>query len=236
MRFTFSDTSVLNDGYVLTPCSDPAASCAGVIEFQVTPRLSLRSTGEPLPDQLLDTATGAFTSRLHPDPAAPTVIGPVSDDLIFRAGDPQLDVNKTPEATTVQPGQLGTFNLVTTNNGTANLPDLTVSDPLPKGILFDPTFVGDGGQPFTVTWSNLPPGYPPPPTAVFTTTADPTQTDRVGLVGWTFPGWPMPPNSTVTILFRYTLEPGVLAGDVITNTMGASSPWPTSLAPRRTRW
>ena len=34
----------------------------------------------------------------------------------------------------------------------------------------------------------------------------------------------MPPNSTVTIVYRYTLEPGVTAGQVITNTMGASSP------------
>ena len=226
LRFTFTDTSTLNEGYVLTPCpgTDPTESCAGVIDFDVVPRLTLLSTGGPLPDEVLDTATGAFTTRLHPDPDAPTVIGPVTDNLVFRVGDPQLDVDKTPEASTVQPGQLGTFNLTTTNNGTANLPDVTVSDPLPTGILFDRTFVGDGGQPYTVTWSNLPAGYPAPPNAVFEAVADPAEPDRVGLVRWTFPGWPMPPNSSVTILFRYTLEPGVLAGDVIVNTMGASSP------------
>ncbi|MFZ1491603.1 MAG: DUF5979 domain-containing protein, partial [Ilumatobacteraceae bacterium] len=226
LRFTFSDTSTLNDGFVLTPCpgTNPAAPCAGVVNFNVVPRLSLRSSGEPLPEELLDTATGAFTTQLHPDPANPSLIGPVTDNLLFVAGDPKIDVNKTPEVTTVAPGQYGTFNLTTTNNGTANLPDVTVSDPLPAGLLFDPTFAGDGGQPYTVTWSNLPPGYPAPPDPVFEMTADILQPDRVGLVRWTFPGWNMPPNSSVTILYRYSLEPGVLAGQVIVNTMGASSP------------
>jgi uncharacterized repeat protein (TIGR01451 family) len=223
LRFTFSDTSTVNDGFVLTPCDETA--CTGIIEFQVQPRLSLRSTGAPLPDELLDSASGAFTTRLHPDPADPVLIDEVTDNLLFVPGDPQLDVDKTPENTTVAPGQLATFNLVTTNNGTANLPNLTVSDPLPAGIGFDDTFADpDTGQPFTVTWTNLPAGYPAPPDAVFETTPDPSDPSRIGLLRWTFPGFDMPPNATVTIFFRYTLEPGVTAGEQITNTMGASSP------------
>ena len=223
MRFTFSDTSVLNDGFVITPCS-PDSDCAALINFQVRPRISLKSTGEPVPDQLLDTATGAFTTRLHPDPANPQPIPPATDDLNFVEGSHQIDVIKGPDNRTVTPGQLTTFALTVRNNGTGNLPDLVVADPLPTGILFDGTFEGDGGEPYTVVWSSLPTGYEPPPAPVFVATADPDQPDRVGFVSWTFPDWDMPPNAQVVITFGYTLEPGVLAGDIITNTMGASSP------------
>lgn len=223
LRFTFSSTLTINDGYVITPCNeDPAGACAAVVEFVVEPRLALLSTGEPLPETLEDTATGEFSTQLAPEG---TAIPPVTDDLTFVPGDPQLDVSKTPEATTVQPGQIGTFDLTTTNNGTANLPDLTVSDPIPEGLLFDDTYADpDTGDPYTITWTNLPDGYPEPPTAVFEVTPDPDDPARVGLVRWTFPGWDMPPNASVNIFFRYTLEPGVLAGQQITNTMGASSP------------
>ncbi len=240
LRFTFTDTSTLNDGYVLTPCDGADVSCAGIVEFQVQPRLTLLSTGAPIPDvdpcpdpdvsdtvcaPLLDSATGAFTTRLHPDPSDPATIDEVTDDLFFVPGSPQLDVNKTPENATVQPGQLATFDLVTTNNGTANLPDVTVSDPLPAGILFDGSYADPiTGLPYTVVWSNLPAGYPAPPPATFVTTADPGDPTRVGSLRWTFAGWDMPPNASVRISYRYTLEPGVVAGQLITNTMGASSP------------
>lgn len=223
LRFTFTDSSTVNDGFVLTPCAD--ATCTGVVEFQVVPRLSLLSTGAPLPEVLVNSATGAFTTRLHPDPDDPALIDEVTDDLLFVPGDPRLDVDKSPESATLQPGQIGTFDLVTTNDGTANLPDLTVSDPVPVGLHFDETYADpDSGQPFTVTWSNLPDGYPEPPAAVFAPTPDPDDLTRVGLLRWTFPDWDMPPNASVTIFIRYTLEPGVTAGQEITNTMGASSP------------
>ncbi len=237
LRFTFSDTSTLYDGFVLTPCAGADPTCAGVVEFLVQPRLTLVSTGQPIPDtdacpapdpaptgcaELLDSATGAFTTRLHP---AGSTIPEVTDDLIFVPGTPALDVGKIPENATVEPGQLASFSLGTRNSGTANLPDVTVSDPLPEGILFDDTFADPvTGLPYNVTWANLPSGYPAPPDAVFETTADPADPTRIGLLRWTFPGWDMPPNATVTILFRYTLEPGVTAGQQIVNTMGASSP------------
>ncbi len=240
LRFTFFDTTPFNQGYVMTPCDGADVSCAGIVEFQVQPRLTLVSTGAPIADTdpcpdpsvsdtvcspLLDSATGAFTTRLHPDPANPATIDEVTDDLFFVPGTPALDVAKGPENATVQPGQLATFNLVTTNTGTANLPDVTVADPLPDGVLFDQTYADPvTGLPFTVTWSNLPTGYPPPPAPTFATTADPDDSTRVGLLRWTFEGWDMPPNASVNILYRYTLEPGVLAGQQITNTMGASSP------------
>ena len=96
---------------------------------------------------------------------------------------------------------------------------------MPDGILFDDTFADPGtGQPYTVTWSNLPAGYPAPPAPVFEQTPDPADPTRVGLLRWTFPGWDMPPNASVAIFYRYTLEPGVVAGQQIVNTMGASSP------------
>jgi len=41
-------------------------------------------------------------------------------------------------------------------------------------------------------------------------------------VRWTFGGWSMPPNATIAISFQVGLEPGVTAGQTITNTMGAT--------------
>ena len=91
-----------------------------------------------------------------------------------------------------------TFDLDGTNNGTGNLPDLTVADPLPTGILFDDTFDGDGGQPYTVVWSNLPAGYPSrhPPRCSWRRRI-PTSPTASASCSWTFPGWDMPPNAQV---------------------------------------
>lgn len=111
-----------------------------------------------------------------------------------------------------------------TNNGTAPVPALTVVDNLPSGLAFDDSFVGDGGLPFTATVTNLPPDYPAAPAPTFESVPDPGSPDRVGQVRWTFPDYDLPVGATVTIQFRVLLEPGVEAGDVITNTMGASSP------------
>lgn len=219
LRFTFSDSSTVNDGYVLTPCTEP--SCAGSIALQVQPRIDLRSTGEPVPDTLLDTATGAYTTRLHPDELDPALIGPVTDDLVFNDGQPSLAVQKGPEDQFLEPGEVGTFELNTTNTGTSNLPDLTVSDPIPEGVAFDQTFAGDGGEPYTVVWSALPDGYPAPPDPTFVLS---TEGDRVSQVRWTFEDWDMPPTASVAITYQYTLEPGVTAGLEIVNTMGSSSP------------
>lgn len=95
LRVTFSDTSTLNDGFVITPCPGADQTCAGIVRFQVQPRLTLLSTGEPIEDvdpcpnpaasdtvcvPLLNSATGAFTTRLNPDPDDPAVIDEVAGD------------------------------------------------------------------------------------------------------------------------------------------------------------
>ena len=37
LRFTFTDTSTINDGYVMTTCPGADVTCAGIVEFNVTP-------------------------------------------------------------------------------------------------------------------------------------------------------------------------------------------------------
>lgn len=222
LRFTFTSTSTINGGYVIVPCT--AATCEGIVRIRVSPRPTLISNPEVSPDGVLsNTVNGAFETRLDP-PGSATPIGPSTSGLTLVEGTPRIDVNKGPENTTLAPGEPGVFSLVVTNNGTANIPDLTVVDNLPVGLAFDDTFDGDGEQPFTAAATSLPTGTPPLPAPEFEIVADPALPERVGQLRWTFPGWNLPPNATVTIQFRVVLEPGVRAGQVITNTMGASSP------------
>lgn len=222
LRFTFSSTSTANDGFVIPPCT--ATSCDGVVNFNVAARTALASdpeTAPPLGDYV-NTIGGNFVTRLD-SPGSSTPIPPNSATIELVEGSPRIDVNKGPEAQTIAPGDLATFNLTVTNNGTANLPDLVVVDPIPAGLEFDDTFAGDGGQPFTATATGLPADFPPLPAAVFEQNPDPVDPSRVGQLRWSFPDWDLPPGATVTITIRARLAPGVTAGQVISNTMAAGS-------------
>lgn len=223
IRATFVSTDVTtNNGYVITPCA--ATSCEGNLTFRVSPRQALRSTGQPVPNNLTDTATGEFVTVLEP-PDQPKQIPPDDATLVLTKGTPKLAVDKYPD-TALSPGETAPFYLKVTNSGTANVPDLVVKDALPPGIQFDDTFKGDNGQPFKVINTQVPSGTPPVPAPTFRVTND---GEHVSALEWNFgfqadgTPWVLAPGATLTIQIQVTLEPGIQAGDVVQNAMGASS-------------
>lgn len=222
LRATYSSTSDFNDGYTITPCA--ASSCDGVLVFTVSPRPALRGDGGPVPSHLEDTAEGRFLTKVE-DEDKPKVIDPVDATLNLVKGDPVLSVGKTPN-TVLAPGEDAPFYLKVTNTGTANVPDLVVEDALPQGIAFVDTFEGDDGQPYRIIDTKVPDGTPAVPTPVFEET---TAGGRVSGLSWDFSkdadgkAWVLAPGATLTIEIRVRLEAGIEAGDVVTNTMGATS-------------
>ncbi|MEV0091367.1 DUF5979 domain-containing protein [Streptomyces sp. NPDC050738] len=222
IRATYSSTSSFNDGYTITPCS--ATSCSGILVLDVSPRPALRSTGGPVPSHLEDTVSGEFLTKLQA-PDSPKAIDPVNATLDLVKGKPVIAVDKTPD-TDLAPGEDAPFYLKVTNTGTANVPNLVVKDDLPKGIQFLDTFKGDDGQPYKIINEAVPSGTPAVPTPVFTKTID---GDRISGLTWDFSkddagkAWQFAPGATFTIEIHVTLEAGINADEVVTNTMGATS-------------
>jgi fimbrial isopeptide formation D2 family protein/uncharacterized repeat protein (TIGR01451 family) len=217
LRATFSSTN----GYALTPCegTPTPSTCTGSVVFDVHPRQALRSDATAaLPQQLGNTLDGGLETRLQtPGTLAP--LDPVDATLTFVKGTPQLDVDKSPNSA-IAPGETAPFNLQVTNSGTANLPNLVVKDAMPTGLDFDETFHGDNGQPFKIVDTQVPAGTDPVPAPTLALTRD---GDHVTMLTWTFDDWTMRPGATFTIQIQATLAPGVTAGQVNTNTMGATS-------------
>lgn len=222
IRATYTSTRDVNDGFTITPCSDNA--CSGILVLDVSPRQSLRSNGEPVPSHLEDTVSGQFITKVE-DADKPKDIDPVNATLDLVKGRPKLAVDKTPD-TVLSPGEDAPFYLKVTNTGTANIPNLLVKDSLPPGIEFVDTFQGDGGRPYKIINTQVPDGTPPVPTPVFDQTTD---GGRVSGLSWNFGKdangvpWVFAPGATLTIEIHVRLEAGIRAGDVVTNTMGATS-------------
>ncbi|MGY0485647.1 DUF5979 domain-containing protein [Streptomyces sp. WG-D5] len=223
IRATYTSTSTTNDGYVIKPeCA--SSGCSGILVLDVSPRPTLRSSGEPIPDHLEDTATGQFLTKVE-DEDKPRDIDPVDAPLDLVKGDPKLDVDKTPD-TVLSPGEDAPFYLKVTNTGTANVPNLVVKDDLPEGIAFDDTFAGDDGQPYRIIDKKEPDGTVAIPTPVFSRTTD---GDRVSGLTWDFSedddgkAWNFPPGGSFTIEIHVKLEAGIRADETVTNTMGATS-------------
>ena len=228
LRVTFTSSNAANGGYNLTPGSNlgGGGACTGAsVCFSVTPRSALLSDGGPVPDTLTDTVNGGLESPLQP-PGTLQPIAPDNATVTLTRGTPQLAFGKGPDSN-VAPGQPAPFTLTTTNTGTANVPNLVVTDPIPAGLDFDDTWVGStvGGVtvPYAISVTNLPAGVDPPATVTFTPTVVGT---RITEVSWDFGGWPMPPNARVQITFHTKLSPGAVAGVVITNKAGATSSVP----------
>ncbi|WP_233415596.1 DUF5979 domain-containing protein [Streptomyces sp. N35] len=223
IRVTYSSTSTTNDGYVIKPeCA--SSSCSGILVLDVSPRESLRSNGEPVPSHLEDTVSGSFLTKLQPADK-PKAIDPVSATLDLVKGTPRLTISKVPD-TVLAPGEDAPFYLKVTNTGTANVPNLVVKDALPEGIEFVDTFAGDNGEPYKVINTAVPDGTEPVPAPDFTQT---TSGDRISGLTWDFSKdadgkpWVFAPGATLTIEIHVKLEPGINAGDVVTNKTGATS-------------
>ncbi len=229
LRFTFTSSG---GGYVLTPGANfpNSGTCVNATAcFSVTPRTTERAGGAPIafPASFSNIATaGGETSST---PGVLQSFGQAPAPLTVQTGTEQLTTRKTvdgqDDSSTISPGQPIAYRLSTTNSGTAAVPGLVVTEPLPTGLNFDNTFAGDGGQPFTIAVT-VPAGAPAAPAPQFEPVVDLT-TKRITALTWTFPeSFAFYPTSTVVIGFQGRLDPSVTAGSKITNTYGASSSVP----------
>ncbi|MFB9312694.1 DUF5979 domain-containing protein [Nocardioides plantarum] len=222
LRATFTANA---GGYALRPCegAPTPASCTGQVTFDVHPRQTRRSDGQPLGRvTLTDSASGGFETRLQTTGTLQPV-APVEATLSFVRGAPQLAVDKTPNSA-IAPGETAPFRLKVVNSGTADLPDLVVEDELPAGLTFEESFAGDGGQPYRLVDTQVPAGTAPVPTPTFSTTTG--NGGRISGLRWEFGSWTMRPGTTLVLEIQVTLAPGVTEGQVSTNLMGATSSHP----------
>lgn len=220
IRAVFSSTSTVNGGNVITPCATDR--CDAKISFRVTPRETLRSDADTdVVSPIDNAATGLYATRLQ-TPGNWETTDTVTSSFSLNDGTPKLDVDKTPDAA-IAPGESTPFTLKVTNNGTSSIPNLRVVDALPAGLAFDETFVGDGGQPFQVTATDVPAGTPAVPTPTLTLTRD---GEHVSQAAFDFGAWVFAPGATLSIVVQAKLEPGVVAGQLLTNTMAAGSTVP----------
>jgi uncharacterized repeat protein (TIGR01451 family) len=84
-----------------------------------------------------DVVTGGELAKFGSAPA----------QLVLTPGTIQLGTQKPAAPTSVAPGTPITYTLKVTNTGTGAVPALLVTEPIPAGLVFDPTYAGDGGQP-----------------------------------------------------------------------------------------
>lgn len=216
VRVTFTNS---DGGYSLRPCEGTPTplACTGVVVLDVHPRGTKRSDPDAAPDpELENEASAGFETRLQ-SAGSLAPVDPVSASLDLVEGDPELDVEKTPNSA-IAPGEVAPFQLVVTNTGTADLPGLVVRDLLPEGLTFDETF--QGGTGYRVVDVQVPAGTEAPPTPTFTTASD---DGRISALRWSFGDWVMRPGATLTIEIQVRLAPGVTEGQVNTNRMGATT-------------
>ncbi|RLV57542.1 isopeptide-forming domain-containing fimbrial protein [Aeromicrobium phragmitis] len=224
IRATFTHSS---GEYRLTPCAD-ANQCGGEVSFRFGLRETLRSDADvAVPDDLINELHGEYVTRLQ-DPEDPRPVDPTRATVTVSEGDAQLSVEKTPNSS-LAPGEVAPFRLKVTNTGTSNITDLVVKDALPAGLQLDETFVGDGGQPFRIIDVQVPEGTEDVPTPALTLTRD---GERVNQADFDFSvdedgkPWLLRPGTTFTIEIQVMLAPGVTAGEVVVNTMGATGNGP----------
>ncbi|WP_074712814.1 DUF5979 domain-containing protein [Arthrobacter alpinus] len=223
---TFSHSS---NGFVVTPCKSAAANsdteCIGTVAYTVSPRQTLRSNpAVKVPAVLENTASGQYWTTINA--GGPVAVGEdVKATLTLTKGSSQLAVDKTPD-TVVSAGAKAPFYLKVSNTGTGNLTGLNVKDMLPPGISFDETFVGDNGLPYKIRNVQIPASTPVLPTPAFIAE---TTGERVSALLWDFgknadgSDFLFAPGSTFVIEIQVTLAPGSNAGDLVKNTMGATS-------------
>jgi len=230
LRFTFTNS---NNGYELLPSPNYPTSggCPNAtVCFRVKVRQTLASNpASPIPASLLNTSDAAGESQLQPS-GTTFAIPPASATVTVTEGTPTLSLSKGPESR-IGPGDVAPISLVTTNTGTDNVTNPVVVDPLPAGLTFDPTITGGSpAAPYLINYV-LPAGVNPPSSVVFTpevgSPVSPpvpgcTDVNRVCRLSWSFPNWSLPPGGRIELQFNVVLTPGVLAGEVLTNTAGAS--------------
>ncbi|WP_253763059.1 hypothetical protein [Hamadaea flava] len=220
IRVTFTSSDPAHDGFNLLPGTNFPSSGPCVqasVCFTVTPRATDRETGDPVLGTYTDTADGSGEARTSL--GGPFDIPPVTADLAVTEGRPAIDVDKAVVGSaSLAPGQTGFLDLTVKSTGTAALPDLEVSDPIPAWLEFDDA--GVNGQPYAIQQFDVPDGTQPPGPEEFTAETD--DTGRVTRLVWKFPGL-FAPSSVLVIRIGVRMAAGASADESVTNTMGAGS-------------
>ncbi len=229
VRITFTNS---NGGYEILPSPNlpTGGRCPNAsVCFDATVRQFLASSPTtPVPDVLEDTTGGFGESELQA-PGSTFTIPDVDATVAVVQGTPSLAVVKTPNSR-IGPGDTAPFSITVTNSGTDAVVDPVVVDPLPAGLTFDPVTPGaPPGQAYTVQYV-LPTGVSEPSSVDFTTVnggvpppvTGCTDPNRVCRLAWSFPGFALPPGAKIILGFTVRLSPGVVAGQTVTNTAGAS--------------
>ncbi len=229
IRVTFTNS---NGGYEILPSPNfpGGGKCPNsTFCFDAEVRQFLASAPTtPVPDVLGDLSGGFGESELQP-PGSTFTIPDVAATVNVVQGTPSLSIVKTPNSR-IGPGDTAPFSITVTNSGTDAVVDPVVVDPLPAGLTFDPVTPGaPPGQSYTVQYV-LPSGVSTPTTVDFTTipggspppVTGCTDPNRVCKLGWSFPGFSLPPGAKIILGFTVRLSPGVVAGQTVTNTAGAS--------------
>ncbi|MGL3805206.1 DUF5979 domain-containing protein [Paeniglutamicibacter sp. R2-26] len=229
IRATFSSTNTANNGFVLTPCGSledgqTGGNCHGEVVFSV----------KLLPELRVPDAGGSSTVGVHENtleggyqtivqgPDGIEEIPPTTEDVEVVPGESSLNVQKTPDST-VSPGQTAPFVLKVTNTGDTNLEHVEVVDRLDEHMQLNEQFSGDGiaGHPYKLTFGNLPDGAAGPPQPEYSVQRD--GDGKVTEITWDFgDDWVLPPNAWVALEIEVKLAPGVVAGEVVPNTVGST--------------
>lgn len=221
LRFTFTNSAA---GSLLVPGANlpTSGSCpTATVCFSVTPRSTSRAhPAMPVGKALSDTASGA--GYLDAVSIAPIVFPNSQAPLDITEGTIALGTQKTADPAAVGAGQSVLYSLRTTNTGTGAIPRLTVTEPIPDGLVFDDSFAGTNGNPFTVT-TKVPVGAPAAPQPIYAATRD-QATGKVTQLSWQYPDdFLFLPASSITFSFQAQLSAGTAAGQRITNTFGSST-------------
>ncbi|GAA4217747.1 DUF5979 domain-containing protein [Actinocatenispora rupis] len=220
VRVTFTSSDPAHGGYNLTPGTNfpESGPCQQAsVCFSVTPRATDRETGDPVLGTYTDTAGGHGEAQFSHGGGFD--IPDVTADLTVTKGRPAIDVDKAVVGSaSLAPGQTGYLDLTVRNTGTAALPDLQVSDPIPATLEFDET--GVNGKPYEIQRFDVPSGTTAPGPAEFTAERD--GSGRVTRLVWHFPG-NFQPSSVLVIRIGVRMAAGTSAGVTATNVMGAGS-------------
>ncbi|MCH9815188.1 MAG: DUF11 domain-containing protein, partial [Actinomycetia bacterium] len=222
LRVTFSRSG---GGYDILPGTNYPGSgpCKGAsVCFDAVVRETLASNGDPIPDPVSDTSSGAGESVLQP-PGELFQIPEVTADLTVNAGTPELDIVKDPDSR-IGPGESAPFTITIENTGTSPVTNPVIVEPVPDDLTIDPTIPGGSlSDPYTVKIVSLPAGYPPPSAPVYTEVkGDIMDPNKITEMSWLFDNFQLPPGGKLQIGIQVVLSPGVLQDTVITNTAGTS--------------
>ena len=232
LRVTFTNS---NNGFEILPVPNfpsrgacPNATVCFDVKVKEYPE---PGPGDPI-DKIFDNASTGTGKSVLQSGSDTFPIPEAKATLTVTEGTPSLGVTKGPNSS-IGPADTAPINLVITNTGTDAVGDPTIVDPLPAGLTFVEIKPGaPANQQYLISYT-LPAGYPAPTTsqlvfnAVLGDAANPpvpgcTDPTRICKLVWDFQDWALPPGGVIRVEFEVELTAGASAGDVFTNSAGAT--------------